>query len=184
MKNKDYVSKKKPPANSSKQKNKAPFPVIKLLLLLALIAVFAYFLMYLKGDDLLKNPLEKLTEKPVAEKSKAKPKTELPPIPEDEEWQFIEELENKEVQVDSEELQDKGPWRLRCATVRSEERAEGLKAQIAFAGYESTVKAYQGTSGLWYRVDLGPFERKREAQSVSHDLKRNKIFGCKIFLWN
>lgn len=178
MKNKDYISKKKQPSKSHRPQPKRPFPVLKALILIMLVSGFVYFLSILKNNNVTPEP--KVTEQPSVKKEKQRV---VPPIPENEEWQFIEELENKEVQVNTEELEDKGPWVLRCATVRSEERAEGLKANIAFAGYESVVKPHQGTSGMWYRVDLGPFERKREAQSISHDLKRNKIFGCKILLW-
>lgn len=180
MKNKDYVGQSKKPAKGkAKTTDKKPFPVVKLIILAILVGTFAYFLFYLKDNSSFETTTPKETS---SKKEKSKQHTLPPPI-QDEEWEFIEELENKEVAVETEELEDKGPFVLRCATLRSKERAEGLKAQIAFAGFESTIKAYQGSSGLWHRVDLGPFEKKREAEKVRHNLKRNNINGCKIWLW-
>lgn len=180
MKNKDYVSQpKRQPKKSAKKPAKAPFPKVKLFIVALLIATFGYFLFFLEnGSEVLptmpdlEEKLEQITNK----------KSELPPPPDDEEWQFIEELKNKEVQVGTDELQDKGPYLLRCTTVRSQQRAEALKAKIAFAGHESVIKEYQGTSGLWYRVDLGPYDRKREAEKVRHVMKRNNINSCEIRL--
>jgi cell division protein FtsN len=178
MKNKDYVSQPKRQAKKKSANNKpskAPFPKLKLLIVAGLIGLFAYFLLFLKkGSD----PVVEAPSKPSA--AVKKDKAEIPPPPDDEEWQFIEELKNKEVQVGTEELEEQGPWYMRCTTVRSKQRAEALKAKIAFAGHESVVKEYQGTSGLWYRVDLGPYDRKREAEKVRHVMKRNNINGCKI----
>ncbi len=178
MKNKDYVSQpKRQPRKSAKQPAKAPFPIVKLVILILLVAAFAYFLFFLKeGSDTNKAEVKKPAQKTKAEKS-------LPPPPDDEQWEFIDELKNKEVTVDSGELKDKGPFVLRCTTVRSKQRAEALKAKIAFAGHESIVRQHQGTSGMWYRVDLGPYDRKREAEKVRHTMKRNNINGCTILLW-
>ncbi|NVK24879.1 MAG: SPOR domain-containing protein [Gammaproteobacteria bacterium] len=179
MKNKDYVSQPKRSNNRKKanSEQRKPFPIVKFSIVFVLVAAFAYFLTFLGNDQ--QQTTSEQTKSPVS----TKPEQQLPPPPEDEEWQFIDELKNKQVDVGTEELEDKGPFVLRCTTVRSQSRAEALKAKIAFAGHESTVKPHQGTSGMWYRVDLGPYEKKREAEKVRHDMKRNSINGCKILLW-
>lgn len=174
MKNKDYVSprnKKQPKRRSSKKQQKRPFPVLKFAIVGLAVFGFSYFLTQLNESA----PTDVVEKKQPVEK---KVKQTLPPPPEDEEWQFIEELENKQVKVSTEELEDKGPFIVRCTTVRSRDRAEALKAKIAFAGFESQVKEHQGTSGTWYRVDLGPYEKKRTAEKTRHELKRNGIHGC------
>lgn len=180
MKNKDYVSqaKRKPTKRPSHKVEKKPFPLLRFVIVGLLIGAFGYGLMFLQNGS--KN-IEQIKDTP--SKIKTKKEKTLPPPPDTEEWQFIEELKNKEVEVGTQELEDKGPFVLRCTTVRSQERAEALKAKIAFSGYESTVKEHQGTSGVWYRVDLGPFDRKREAEKIRHVMKRNNINGCKILLW-
>ncbi|GHB73631.1 cell division protein FtsN [Psychrosphaera saromensis] len=175
MKNKDYVSQnknKRQPRRASKARETRPFPVFKLSMILVAVFGFAYFLSQIDGES--SSDIVEREQKTTTKKTKQT----LPPPPEDEEWQFIEELENKQVKVSTEELEDKGPYIVRCTTVRSRERAEALKAKIAFAGFESQVKEYKGTSGVWYRVDLGPYEKKRTAEKTRHELKRNNIHGC------
>ena len=183
MKNKDYVSQPKRKNNRKSTSKKAsverrPFPIIRFIIVGALVAGFVYFLIMLNSKKVAEQIEPELEITPVE-----KTETQLPPPPEDEEWQFIDELANKQVQVGTDELEDKGPFVLRCTTVRSQQRAEALKAKIAFAGHESEVKPYQGTSGMWYRVDLGPYEKKRDAEKTRHVMKRNNINGCKILLW-
>lgn len=180
MKNKDYVSQpKRQKRRGSKKPEKAPFPKVKLLILVLLVGIFAYFLFFLKEGS---GTADKTSSSTTKQEKKKTEKT-LPPPPDDEEWTFIDELKNKEVNVGTDELKDKGPFVLRCTTVRSKQRAEALKAKIAFSGHESVVKAHKGTSGMWYRVDLGPYDRKREAEKVRHTMKRNNINGCSILLW-
>ena len=182
MKNKDYVdqSTKKKKKNNKKDAvaPSRPFPVIRFSIIAALVAGFAYFLF------MLEDPQVQVSQDDASQTAPSKPKQQaLPPLPDDEEWQFIEELENKQVDVEVEELEDKGPFLMQCASFRNQEDAHSLKARIAFAGFESQVREAQGTSGLWYKVILGPFEKKREAEKTRHILKRNDINGCAILLW-
>ncbi len=181
MKNKDYVSqpkKKRPVKTKEAQQEHRPFPIVKFTIVIALIAGFAYFLFFLQQQD------EPAVETDTAKRSTSK-KTErkIPPPPENEEWGFIEELKNKEVVVDAEELEDKGPFKMQCASLRSEEQANSLKAKIAFAGYESQVIQSNGSNGIWYKVVLGPFEKKREAEMTRRVLRNNNINYCEIWLW-
>lgn len=180
MKNKDYVSQPKqqrPKGPKDKAPQRRPFPVVKAIIVLSLVGGFAYFLTTLRSAAPESEATEK--EQPVVSKKQQT----VPPLPSDEEWQFIEELENKEVEVTAEELEDKGPFLMQCASLRTSEQAEALKAKIAFAGYESQVRRVEGSSGIWYKVILGPFDRKREAEKIRHVLKRNNINYCEIWLW-
>lgn len=180
MKNKDFVgSKKRNTRAKPEAPSRRPFPVIKFVIVILLVVGFVLGLNYIQGDS---EAFKQEQEQPkVAPKKKAK--KDIPPPPEDEEWEFIEELENKSVQVETEELEDKGPFKMQCASFRNEADAEQLKAKIAFAGYESQVHQTQGTSGIWYKVVLGPYDRKRDAEKTRHILKRNSIRGCQIWLW-
>ncbi|GAA0301165.1 SPOR domain-containing protein [Psychrosphaera haliotis] len=179
MKNKDYVSQKKRQKAPKQEAPKGrPFPVVKMLVVAGLIAAFVGGLLFIKDDS---NDFQ--DQAPTVHKKAVKKSKPLPPPPEDEEWSFIEELENKNVEVESEELKDRGPYKMQCASFRSQSDAEGFKARIAFAGFESQVIPSQGTSGMWYKVILGPFERKRDAEKTRHILKRNDIRGCQIWLW-
>ena len=71
------------------------------------------------------------------------------------------------------------PYQMQCGSFRNKDDAESLKANIAFQGLESNVKK----TGTWYRVILGPYERKRLAEKERHKLQRAKINGCQIWLW-
>lgn len=180
MKNKDYVSqpkqkRPKPPKESTPPKR--PFPILKAIIVLSLVAGFGYFLLNIKDDGLTTDGANPETKPDVVKKQA------VPPPPEDETWTFIEELENKKVKVTADELEDKGPFLMQCASLRHADQAESLKAKIAFAGFESQVKRVEGSSGVWYKVILGPFDRKRDAEKTRHVLKGNNINYCEIWLW-
>lgn len=180
MKNKDYVSQpkqKRPKGPKENTPPKKPFPLIKAIIVVSLVAGFGYFLTELQDKPIT------VEDEAAVEASTTKTKQTIPPPPEDEEWQFIEELENKQVEVTADELEDKGPFLMQCASLRKAEQAEALKAKIAFAGYESQVRRVEGSSGIWYKVVMGPFDRKREAEKIRHVLKRNNINYCEIWLW-
>ncbi len=178
MKNKDYVSQKKQnnKRGAPSSAPKRPFPVVKLVISLIFIGAFAFGLNYIKNDS-----KEFVPEPEVIKKKKAE--REIPPPPENEEWQFIDELKNKKVEVETEDLEDKGPFKMQCASFKNLDDAETLKARIAFAGFESQISTVNGQNGLWHKVVLGPFERKREAEKTRHILRRNEIRGCEIWLW-
>ncbi len=180
MKNKDYVGAKK---RNTRAKHDAPtrrpFPVVRFLVVGLLIGAFATGLYFIQQDSTSFNDTQQ-EPKPIPKKKAQK---KLPPPPTDEEWEFIDELENKNVEVETEELEERGPYKMQCASFRNKADAERMKAQIAFAGFESQVRESQGTSGLWHKVILGPFERKRDAEKTRHILRRNDIRGCQIWPW-
>ncbi|QOL25994.1 SPOR domain-containing protein [Thalassotalea sp. LPB0316] len=105
------------------------------------------------------------------------------PEPPKEKWDYMKELETKEVEVGEYEVTNKGPYQMQCGSFRTREQAEVLKAKIAFAGITSQVRETTGTNGTWYKVILGPYERKRLAEKDKHLLKNNDVNRCQIWLW-
>ncbi|MCU4677324.1 SPOR domain-containing protein [Catenovulum sp. 2E275] len=177
---KDYARKGKPVT----RKKQAPQPAPKknktrflLLIVLIVIGGFIAFLVSING----KAPEQVSEHKQTQPTKTEKP---LPKLPK-EKWEYVKELENKTIEVDVPERSNEPtrPYKLQCASLRSESQAEALKAKIAFSGFESVVKPTQGTTGMWYRVVLGPFDTKRQAEAARHKLQNNKINGCQISYW-
>jgi len=160
---------KRPPnrRNNNKQK-KQGFPYIASLVALLLIAFIAYFVF----------AVEKPPAKP--KQNKLPVKEEILPEKPQPKWDYVDALKNKEIEVDiPEEKGPKRPYQMQCGSFRSQNDAETLKARIAFQGLESQVKK----TGDWYRVILGPYDRKRVAEKQRHKLQRAKINGCQIWYW-
>ncbi|RUO79923.1 cell division protein FtsN [Idiomarina tyrosinivorans] len=173
---------KKPKKGAKSNAKKAsvarrPVPWLIVLLAIALIALFSYFLISINGEG-DKHPA---TVTPPA--AQTKPQQQLPEKPK-ERWQYIEALENKEVEVDVPERELGPPKLMQCGSFRQQTDAEQLKAQIAMVGLEAKIYPSDGDSGRWYRVVLGPYKTKRAAESERHKLQRNKIYGCAIWNWN
>ncbi|MPY25867.1 SPOR domain-containing protein [Shewanella sp. YLB-07] len=188
MTNRDYANRK--PARKGKakpktirRKSQAPaprrFPLVLLLVTLGLITGFGYFLWTIN------NSAEELDEKkaPVVEQTDIKltqkkdPKA-LPPKPE-EKWTYQQELVNKQVEVDIPETAVQTHlYQMQCGSFRTQAQAEQMKAVIAFQGLESDISKVRGTTGDWYKVSLGPYERKRQAEKHRHILQKAGINGC------
>ncbi len=181
---KDYVGRSKPKkrtTKSSRSSNNAKrFPIPLALAVLAAIVGFAVLLFNIKGTAPTAPPnLSELTPQP----SPAKPKTQLPEPPK--ERSYVKELEQKQVEVEiNEQPVSTEPYLMQCASFRSRDSAEESKALIAFAGLESQIKRTEGNNGAWYRVVLGPYPSKRDAERDRHILQRAKINGCQIWHWN
>ncbi|MBN7820779.1 SPOR domain-containing protein [Bowmanella yangjiangensis] len=175
MAHKDYVSRgranKAPPP-------KPPLPWLRIVITLALFAGFAYFLWNINGSA-------KKTENSQPAPVKVKEPADALPKPPEEKWEFIEVLPNQTVEVDVPEQEDDGiRWLMQCGSFRQSQQAEEMRAKIAFAGLESQVRPSDGANGRWYRVILGPFERKREAEKNRHAIRRTGITTCQIWQWN
>ena len=108
-----------------------------------------------------------------------KPLAPLPVLGE-EEWEFIDSLPEFSVEVDATgPVKSDREYIMQCGSFKTQGRAEELKARLALQGFEARVIVSNG--GKWYRVVLGPYESKREAESDRHILRRAKIQGCKIW---
>ena len=180
MAQKDYVARGR--SNSSSKKPTAPspkasLPWLRIVITITLIAGFSYFLWSIKGAAPEKS--SDVGAEPVLSENDT-----LPDIPQ-EEWEFIRSLPEFTVKI--EQKQQKKPIvrrLMQCGSFRKNSQAQELKANIAFQGLEAQVKSSKGTSGVWYRVILGPYDSKRVAEKDRHTLQRAKINGCKIWNWN
>ena len=108
----------------------------------------------------------------------------LPPLPvlEEEDWEYIDALPEFSVEVDATgPIESDKVYSMQCGSFRTTERAEQLKAQIALQGLESRVLASGSIDNRWYRVMLGPYQSKRNAQKDVHQLRSGGINGCKIW---
>ncbi|MCQ1056774.1 SPOR domain-containing protein [Photobacterium sp. DNB23_23_1] len=198
MATKDYVKRgraaaKKPRGNRN-QVSSSGFPIKWAAIALCLVGALGYGLYYLSANPAPQpqQPTSPSVTKPEPVKPvrpKAEPVTPpkaskpLPPKPE-EKWRYIEELENKEVQVDAKKEQaPTKPYLMQCGAYRSQSQAEERKAMIAFQGLTSQIKVSQGEKGNWYRVVLGPYPQKRKAESDRNQLRRAGIEPCAIWFW-
>ncbi|MGY5451065.1 SPOR domain-containing protein [Agarivorans sp. MS3-6] len=183
---KDYVGrskpKKKPAAKSSRAvSNQKRFPFALAITVLLAIAGFSVLLFNIKGTA--PTPALELSE--IVKPTKpAKPAAVLPDLPK--ERPYVKELEQKQVEVELAAKPSKPakPYQMQCASFRSRDKAEESKALIAFAGLESQIRRTDGKNGAWYRVVLGPYPTKRDAERDRHILQRAKINGCQIWHWN
>ena len=193
MPQKDYVKtarpkpKAKPRASNTRRgsqsnrraASKANRPWLLIIVTALLLSGFAGFLWYLKQQP-------SSTTNTSSEAAKSTPAVdELPVKPVAEPYQYIKELENKEVQVevDIAEREPQGPFQMQCGSFRQAEQAEAMRAQIAFAGYASAVRRTEGSNGVWYRVVLGPYDSKRQATADRNRLQQQNINGCRIWNW-
>lgn len=194
MATRDYVRRGQASTQVRKQnkrntkQHKEPTPWLRIIAAVGIIAGFAYGLYWLEFE----NSVDGIDQNIVADSSassspevnsadKAKKQPRLPTLRE-EEWAFIDALPEYSVEVDVEEApaSDK-TYIMQCGSFRKISQAESLKARIAFQGLESEVVESNGANGRWFRVVLGPFDRKRMAESQRHQLRRGNILGCKIW---
>ncbi|GAA5194615.1 SPOR domain-containing protein [Ferrimonas gelatinilytica] len=177
-------------ASRARRRNPTPvkshFPWRVVLLLVALLCLFGYVLISIQGaseegerqDSGSSQSTQQQTQVP------AEPADPLPQAP-TEHWEFIDTLPNKEVPIElPEQTQSGGPYQMQCGSFRTDEQAQTMRATIAFAGVESQVRRTEGSNGVWYRVVLGPYERKRNAEADRHRLQKVGINGCQIWNWN
>ena len=164
-------SKAKPAASS--------IPWLAIILAICIVSGFAYFLWYLNQQPALEVTAE--PKKPVAVAAKPDP---LPEKPTSEPYQYIKELENKEVKVEVTEQAAAGPYQMQCGSFRNQSQAEEMKAKIAFSGFTAEVRRSEGTNGIWYRVVLGPYESKRQATADRNRLRQQNINTCQIWNWS
>ena len=183
MAHQDYVSRSR-----AKNKKKSPYKKdvepapglslkVKLISVFLVVAIpsFVYMLWSIKDVQ----PDTVVTPKVI----KAKKSPELPKPPE-EKWTYVDDLKSKQVEVGEYEVKQKGPYKMQCGSFRTRKQAESLKAKIAFTGLEAQLSKATGTSSTWFKVYLGPYAKKRDAEKDKHKLKNNKVHGCKIWGWD
>ncbi|MBB1319664.1 SPOR domain-containing protein [Shewanella sp. SR43-4] len=195
----DYAN-RKPRAGAkarAPQRKKAPkrsFPYFAVFVILTLLSGFGYFLWSINGSsdspvtsEQVQQPKKKTVQAVAADAPKKVVKKDpnaLPPKPQ-EEWTYLEELENKQVEIDLPQsgVVSSGIYQMQCGSFRQESQANEMKARIAFQGAEAQVRRSEGTNGIWYRVVLGPYPNKREAEHNRHKMQSAGLNGCIIWLW-
>ncbi|WED21649.1 SPOR domain-containing protein [Vibrio sp. JC009] len=181
MANRDYVKRGQGRKKSPTRKYASPrFPWLATILAVLLVGGFGYGLYFLSSDPeppkTIKAPA--LSSKATTQ-SKAKNNKPLPPPPE-EEWEYVESLPKKEIEVQAkEQVVSKIPYIMQCGAYKTLKQAESRKVDIAFQGISSKIRKKEGSN--WYRVVLGPYALKRDAEKDKHKLQRAKIEPCAIW---
>ena len=71
---------------------------------------------------------------------------------------------------------------LQCGAFRGADQAESMKVRLNQQGHGAQVQRGQTATGTWYKVILGPFASRAEAESRRSALQsRNQAQGCTIF---
>lgn len=186
---KDYVKRTqaKPRKRPAKKNAKQATPWLRILVACALVLAFVFALYKLQQVDVDNKPIAETENTPLADTIIADDSLEkeaLPELPvlEEEDWEYIDSLPEFSVEVDATgPLTSNKDFIMQCGSFRTIERAQELRAKVAFQGLESRILTSDGSNGLWYRVVLGPYQRKREAESHRHQLRNANINGCKIW---
>lgn len=170
--------------NSASKRAPHAFKSMLAALVLALMCYGLYLLLNTTPDQRVLIDELKEQEKPAVNDAIEQPAGTQLPVLEDEEWSFIEDLPNYEVEVDAEALVDDQRYILQCGSFRRIEQAEQMRATIAFAGLEAQVRLSEGRNGSWYRVVLGPFDGKREAERNRHLLSDVNLHQCALWQYS
>lgn len=169
----DYVKTARPAPRARKKANqKKPLPVVLIAVVLVLLLGFGTFLWHISTRP---GASAAAATALAAGQTETAPQDELPPKPAKEPYTYIKELQTKEIQVEAEQLAAKAPATMICGTFREHAGAQQLKAKIAFAGITADIK--QITDGR-YRVFVGPYASKRQAQNDKNRLLAQKVANC------
>lgn len=178
MANRDYVKRgrgnsRRTPAKKKPAPQKKPWR--SGLLAIILVSGFGYGLYTLSSDPEPPAPVVQ-TNTP---KVKPKPQKTLPPPPE-EKWDYVESLPSREIEVKAKaQVVSDIPYVMQCGAYKTSQQADARKLDIAFQGIKSNIRRKEGSS--WYRVVLGPYKFKRDAERDKHKLQRAKIEPCAIW---
>ncbi|MEZ9565783.1 SPOR domain-containing protein [Vibrio artabrorum] len=175
MAKKDYVTRGRGTKKTTKKQAPRRKPWRSGLLAILLVGGFVY------GLYLLSNDPEPPAPVPVVSKPTPKPKpTKVIPPPPEEKWDYVETLPSREIKVQAkEQTVSKIPYVMQCGAYKTSAQAEARKLDIAFQGLSSEIRKKEGSS--WYRVILGPYKFKRDAERARHKLQRAKIEPCAIW---
>ena len=190
----DYAStkyrkqtKKKPAKRKKSQAKKQsihPFFLSFIWLITGLlIGSFGSTLLFLSHPQ--KNTQTAQTKQPTANKviaSREKIKNENSP-----KFDFYTILPEKNVEIQKQETQNKEPevkksYILQVASVKQNQDAERLKAQLTLLGFTVYVTDPKATHSSWYRVNVGPFESLTDAHKHQKRLRSNKLNSLLVTL--
>lgn len=191
----DYVSRGQ--KRNKKTPKKAPMPWLKMGISLSIVCAFIFGLYLLQktpaenpasanadANDVISNNIESSQPVPASDVDISVPSLDKDPLPVlgEEEWAFIDALPEYSVEVDIPEVEvSDRKYIMQCGSFRTTDRAEELRAQLALQGLEAQMLQSDGQNGRWYRVVLGPYDKKRAAERDRHQLRRANINNCKIY---
>lgn len=181
---KDYVARSKAPKPKAPAP-KAQLPWVRIIGTLALVIGFAVFLWNIK-DKAQQQP------QPTQSTSSKKSTEGQLPVLEKDDYGYPVDLE-KEYQDDrlpsGETLavrQHDSSVKLimQCGSFRKLKQAQEMEARIAFQGLDAQIRMTEGQSGKWYRVYLGPYTQKRQADVDKAKIKKAGVYTCEVWNWN
>ncbi|MGC9421028.1 SPOR domain-containing protein [Vibrio sp.] len=176
MANKDYVRRGRSPKKPTKKTARGRKPWRSGLLALILLSGFIYGLYRLSLAP--EPPAPQSAGRQQSQSSKTQTQT-IPPRP-TEKWDYVESLPNREIEVIAkEQVISEIPYIMQCGAYKTLQQAETRKLDIAFQGLSSKIRKKENSS--WYRVVLGPYTFKRDAERDRHKLQRAKIEPCAIW---
>ncbi|MDC0610084.1 cell division protein FtsN [Vibrio sp.] len=186
MASRDYVKRGGgSPKKKAPRKQAAPrkgFPWRSGLLAIIAVCAFGTLLITLNGqpDPEPSVPDEVIVPKTTSPAVAPSQKKEVIPPPPTEKWDYVDILQNREIEVTAKDLPVSDiPYVMQCGAYKTMEQAEERKAKIAFQGLTSKIRKQEDSS--WYRVVLGPYKFKRDAEKDKHKLQRAKINPCAIW---
>lgn len=164
-----------------------------LVVIVALVAAQMFYKHYMKEKQLAANQAKISTlnasnsktttaGSPITQLSKVDTATQAKPIAQKPQFDFYNVLPESSPStaptqtVDSSTTSNPTPrsFMLQVASYRAQNDAKAMQARLLLLGLQPIVKSTQ--SG-WYRVDIGPFETKRAADVVRHQIQKAGING-------
>ncbi len=128
-----------------------------------------YFLGTTASEDLMKLVAQKGTSVPEI-------------IYENDSFEFDEKLKSNEVigdvglyKTSEAETQLSQTYRIQAASLSEKGKADQLRAELLLAGMEATTKHFYINGENWYRVVIGPFDRKVEADRAMTKLREKNL---------
>ena len=187
MAHKDFVKRGKAPNKKKTAPKKAApkqtIPWVRLVITVLLVASFGYFLWAISQSDAPSMP----TDEPATEALPQAPAEEPDALPEmlADEYSYPSELAQGNVEIEMREQQkSERPYLMQCGSFRQQQQADKMRVQLAMQGLESQVRPSNGTNGRWYRVILGPYDFKRDAETDRHIIQNIGISTCQIWYWD
>lgn len=72
---------------------------------------------------------------------------------------------------------------MQCGAFRGAEQLEVHEVRLSFQGHGAQVQKAQSGSGTWYKVQLGPFASKAEAEQKKAAMQAKHIVdNCTIWM--
>lgn len=183
MAQRDYVKRGRAPKKKAAPPPSRKLPWVRLIVTLLLVAGFGYFLWSISQDSTVSETNEDELATPAA----VKPAKNDKPLPEllKDEYNYPTHLEQNTVEIDrAEQQKSEKPYLMQCGSFRKQQQADSMRATLAMQGLEAQVRPSDGKNGRWYRVILGPYDYKRDAETDRHVIQRIGIGTCQIWFWN